>query len=173
MIKRVLMYIALILSAFMLQNNFFASIKLINITPNLLLIITFVFGFVRGRTHGMAIGFACGILSDFFFGSSIGYYALIYMFIGYGNGILGQLFYTEFLNMPVVLCVINTLIFSLYVFITSFLFKGVTNFGYYFISIILPEIIYTSLITFIIYKPLRKLDSWMEKIETRSAKKFV
>ena len=171
--KRILMYIVLILLAFMLQNNFFATVTWINITPNLILIITFIFGFIRGRVDGMLIGFFGGLLTDFFFGTSVGYYALIYLFIGYFNGVLGSIFYDDYLNTPILLCIANDLVFSLYVFVTSFLLNGVTNFGYYLIKIILPEIVYTSVITLIVYRPLQGFNKWIEKIEKRSAKKFV
>ena len=171
--KRILMYAFLIIFAFMLQNNFFAAIKWISITPNLLLIITFIFGFIRGKFHGMLIGFFAGLLTDFFFGAGIGYYALIYMLIGYANGLLGQVYYTDYLHLPVALCVVNDFIFSMYVYISSFLLNGATNFGFYLGKVILPEIIYTLILTLALYKPLQALDKWMEKTERRSAKKFV
>ena len=171
--KRAIMYAVLILLAFMLQNNMFAAVSWIDCTPNVLLIITFCFGFIHGRGSGMAIGFVSGLLLDFFFGNIIGFYALIYMVIGYGNGMLGQLFYVEMLNMPVVLCIISDLLFSLYVFVFSFLLRGVTDVGYYLVNVILPEMIYTVIITMIVYRPLLRLDDWMTEWEKRSAKSFV
>lgn len=171
--KRIIMYAVLILLAFMIQNNVFAAISWIDCTPNVLLIITFCFGFIHGRESGMAIGFVSGLLLDFFFGNTIGFYALIYMLIGYGNGLLGQIFYNEMLNMPVVLCIISDFVFCLYVYVFSFLLKGVTNVGYYMTHVIIPEMIYTVIITMIVYRPLLKLDAWMIKWEKRSAKSFV
>ena len=55
--RRVIYYILLILLAFMLQTNVFQAIHLIDATPNLLLIITFCYGFIRGPVDGMLIGF--------------------------------------------------------------------------------------------------------------------
>ncbi len=173
MIRRIIMYIILILGAFMLQNNFFAAVHWIDITPNLLLIVTFEFGFLRGRMHGMLIGFFCGLLSDFFFGTNVGYYALIYTLIGYGNGVLGSLFYTDFLNMPMLLCIVSDLLLGLYVFITSFLVRGAADIGHYMLRVILPEIVYTMLISLLVYKPLKALDKWVEDRSKRSAKEFV
>ncbi len=171
--KRALMYAVLILLAFMIQNNVFAAVSWIYTTPNILLIITFCFGFIHGRASGMAIGFASGLLLDFFFGNTIGFYALIYTVIGYGNGLLGQIFYNEMLNMPVVLCIISDFVFNFYVFVFAFLLRGVTDIGYYLIHVIIPEMIYTVIITMIVYRPLLKLDAWMIKWEKRSAKSFV
>ena len=59
----------------------------------------------------------------------------------------------------------------MYVF--SFLLKGVTNVGYYLTHVIIPEMIYTVIITMIVYRPLLRLDAWMIKWEKRSAKSFV
>lgn len=171
--KRVLMYILLILTAFMLQNNFFAAINWIKVTPNLLLIITFCFGFIRGKISGMAIGFGSGLLCDLFFGTSLGFYALLFVFIGYFNGKLGEMYYTEFINMPMVLCVVNNLAYSIYLYVFGMLINGAPNLGAYIVNFVLPETVYTLLITLIIYKPLCKLNAWMERIEKRSAKKFV
>ena len=171
--RRVLTYILLILLAFMLQNNVFQAIHWIDVTPNLLLIITFCYGFIRGPIDGMLIGFFSGLLSDLFFGTTIGFYALVYTIIGFTNGEVSRIFYTDFIDMPIVLCLINDLAYSLYVYVFSFLLKGVTNVFFYLKSVILPEMIYTVLITFIVYKPLRFLNEKLEAREKRSAQKFV
>ena len=171
--KRVLFYLVLLSLAFLLQNNFFAAVKWIDITPNLLLIVVFCFGFIRGRTEGLLIGFFAGLLSDFFFGTNIGFYAFIYMVIGYVNGSLGSIFYTEVLNMPILLCVANDLVFSLYVFVFSFLLKGATNIPYYLTRVVLPEMVYTVLITLLVYKPLFRLNEWVCEWEKKNAKEYV
>ncbi len=171
--KRILIYAALILAAFMLQNNFFAAIKWIDCTPNLLLILTFSFGLIRGRLDGMLIGFVCGLFTDFFFGAKLGLYALIYMAIGFANGVIGNLFYVESLTFPVVLAVISDFLFNLYVYFTGFMLQGASGFGYYLAHIILPETVYTLLLTLLLYKPLSRLNEWIVSLEKRSAKKFV
>ena len=58
----------------MVQNNLFAASNLIDTVPNLLLIVTFTFGFLRGKTDGMLIGFLSGLLLDSFFGETLGFY---------------------------------------------------------------------------------------------------
>lgn len=171
--KRAVYYFILILSAFMLQNNFFAAVKLLASTPNLLLIVTFTIAFLNGRKDGMIVGFCCGLVSDLFFSTNVGVYALIYTLIGYGCGIIGQLFYTEYLYMPVLLCLGSELGFGLYVFVAYFLLNGTTDIGYYMLNIILPEMVYTLLITLITYKPLHILNDWVKKKEKKIAKKYV
>ena len=54
--KRIFAYFLLILAAFFLQNNVFAASPLILTVPNIMLILVFSFGFIRGSVDGMCIG---------------------------------------------------------------------------------------------------------------------
>ena len=171
--KRMLFYVVTIVASFMVQNNLFAASNLIDTVPNLLLIVTFTFGFLRGKTDGMLIGFLSGLLLDSFFGETLGFYALVYMVIGYGNGLLGQVFYTEFINMPVVLCILSDFLFNLIIYFFDFLMRGKLDIFSYMRQVVLPEIVYTVLLTLVLYKFLRFLNTKFAQFEKRSAKKFV
>ena len=171
--RRFIFYVVMVLAAFMLQNNLFAASPLISTVPNVMLIVTFSFGFIRGTTDGMLLGFFCGLLTDLFFGTTIGFYALIYTVIGYLNGLLGQVYYREFINMPVILCIMSDFIYSIYVYIFSFLLRGQLNFFYYLGHVIFPEVVYTVLVTLVIYKFLLRMNARLCRLEKRSAKKFV
>lgn len=168
-----LFYVVTIVASFMVQNNLFAASNLIDTVPNLLLIVTFTFGFLRGKTDGMLIGFLSGLLLDSFFGETLGFYALVYMVIGYGNGLLGQVFYTEFINMPVVLCILSDFLFNLIIYFFDFLMRGKLDIFSYMRQVVLPEIVYTVLLTLVLYKFLRFLNTKFAQFEKRSAKKFV
>ena len=75
--KRAFAYLLLILAAFFLQNNIFAASHLILTVPNIMLILVFSFGFIRGSVDGMCIGFVCGLLLDIFFSETLGFSALM------------------------------------------------------------------------------------------------
>ena len=75
-----------ILVTFLLQSTVFPAIPFLNVTPNLLLILTVSFGFVHGRRTGLWTGFLCGLLIDLFYGNLFGFYSLVYMYIGYQIG---------------------------------------------------------------------------------------
>ena len=65
-IKQILLNILLILLAFTVQNCVFPLLPFLAATPNLLLILTFSFGFIHGRNAGMFYGFylvCCWIFS--------------------------------------------------------------------------------------------------------------
>ena len=85
--RRKIAVFLLIILCFILQNTVFQSLALASVSPNRLLVVTASFGRMRGEKEGLFTGFFCGMLLDIFYGRVLGFYALIYLFIGYGNGI--------------------------------------------------------------------------------------
>lgn len=154
---------------FILQCSVFNHISMGGIVPNILLIITATFGFMRGQNEGMVVGIFCGLLVDIFFGSFFGFYTLVYVLLGYFNGFFKNIFYPEDIKLPLLLIAASDLLFCLVCYIFEFLLRGRINLGYYFLHIILPEIVYTILIAFIIYKPLVFVNEWLEDYERRKA----
>ena len=61
----------LVFFCFILQCTLFKFISLGGITPNLLIILTSAFGFMKGRTEGMYVGFFSGLMMDVLFGNGI------------------------------------------------------------------------------------------------------
>ena len=98
-----------IIVCFVLQCSVFDSLSFAGIIPNLMIILTASFGFMRGEKEGLIIGFFCGLLSDVFFGSFLGFYALILMYIGYLNGKFSRIFYPEDIKLPMALIVVSDL----------------------------------------------------------------
>ena len=92
--KRRVITVFIIVVCFLLECTVFQKIAFASITPNLLIIITSAFGFMRGKKEGMFVGFLSGLLVDIFFNELIGFYALIFMVIGYVNGFFKRIFYT-------------------------------------------------------------------------------
>ena len=84
-------------------DHVFQGLDFGGIVPNLMIVLTASFGFMRGEKTGLLIGFFCGLLVDIFFASVIGFYALLYMYIGYMNGKFAQIFYPQDIKLPVAL----------------------------------------------------------------------
>lgn len=171
--KRGIIAALLILSCFLLQSTFFRALNLGGIVPNLLIILTSSFGFMRGEKTGTVIGFFCGLLADIFFGEVLGFYALILMYIGYINGKFSRIFYPEDIKLPATLIIASDFFYGFACYVLMFLMRGKLQFGYYFMNIILPEIVYTVVITIILYPLILLIDRWLEKGERRRARKFV
>ncbi len=158
---------------FLLQSTVFHGISFGGVIPNLLIIITSAFGFMRGRRNGLVVGFICGLLYDIFFGSTLGFYALIYMYIGFANGFFKVIFYPEDIKLPLFLITFSDIIYGFMNYILLFLLRGKFNFGFYFSNIIFPEAIYTILITIIVYPLIFLINNKLEEREKENAKKFV
>ncbi|HAV01011.1 MAG: rod shape-determining protein MreD [Lachnospiraceae bacterium] len=160
--KRVLVEILIIITAFILQSTVFRAISLGGIVPNLLIIITSAFGIMRGRRAGMLTGFTCGLLIDIFFGSVIGFYALVYMVIGYLNGIFQSLFYPEDVKLPMILISLSEVVYCFICYVFLFLLRSRLHLGYYIVHIILPEIVYTIVATIVLYRGILYVNEWLE-----------
>lgn len=162
-----------IITCFVLQCSVFDSLSFAGIVPNLMIILTSSFGFMRGEKEGLVIGFFCGLLNDIFFGSFLGFYALLLMYIGYINGKFSRIFYPEDIKLPLALIVISDLSYGIICYVLTFMLRGRFQFTYYFRHIILPEALYTIVITLILYPVILRVNEKLEAREKRRAQKFV
>ncbi len=163
----------LIFLCFLLQSSVFPAISFAGIIPNLMIILTASFGFMRGEESGMIVGFVSGLLTDVLFGDILGFYALIYLYIGFVNGKFSRMFYKEDIKLPIALIVVSDLTYGLIVYILVFLLRGRLDFIYYFFSVILPECIYTIVVTILLYPVILFIHQKLENRERERAQKFV
>ena len=171
--KRLFITAGLILVCFLLQCTVFHALSFGGIVPNLLIVLTASFGFMRGEKTGLLIGFFCGLLVDIFFGNSIGFYSLLYMYIGYMNGKFSAVFYPEDIKLPIALIIVSDFFYGFICYVILFLLRGRFDFQYYFMHIILPEIVYTIVVTIFLYPLILWINTGLERSELRSGKKFV
>lgn len=151
-IIKVLVIIAIVIVAFIIQSIWSKQNSEIVPTPNLLLIVACIFGFMRGSNYGCVIGLFCGFLVDFSYGDIVGLYAFLYMICGFFSGTLKRLFYSENVLMPLVLVAANDFIYNMAVYIFRFLLRNKQDFPYYFWKIIFPEMVITTFIMFVTFK---------------------
>ena len=92
-------YFALLILAFLLQTSVFPLLPFLSASPNLLLILCFSFGFYYGSLPGMFYGLCAGLLMDLFYSGPFGFYSLIFVLIGYGNGYFHHYYYEEYITI--------------------------------------------------------------------------
>ena len=172
MFRKITVFVFIIM-CFILQCSVFNGLALACIVPNLMLILTSSFGFMRGEREGLIIGFFCGLLVDIFFGSFLGFYALILMYIGYLNGKFSGIFYPEDIKLPIALIIISDLSYGIVCYLLMFMLRGRFQFLYYLVHIILPEVLYTILATMFLYPIILNVNTKLEHWEKRRAQKFV
>ena len=111
-----------------------------------------------------------GIENVYLNGSMIGFYALIYMYIGFCNGFLYKIFFDEDVKVPMVLVAGSDIAYGVLVYGLQFMLRGRLDFFSYLQHIILPEMVYTVLLTAVLYRPLYRLNRWLTENEWEGPK---
>lgn len=172
-LKRLIGMILVIVAGFLLQNSVLPAIRFIIYVPNILVIIVCAFGLCSGSYSGMLAGVICGLLMDGVFGYRIGFYTLIYLYMGYLNGIGHKYFFYDNLTIPLLACGLSDFILGCYIFVIHFLLRNRTNFSFYAANMILPELICTIVAALVLFRIIIVINAKMEALEKRRATKFV
>ena len=156
--RKVIIHILIIFFAFFIQTSIFPLIPFFACSPNLLLIITFSYGLLYGEDIGIITGLFCGFLCDMYFNGVFGLYILIYSVIGFMNGTLNASFFEDTITLPMLLSLVNGLIYNIYIYITHFLIRKRFDLPFYFFNVMAPSILFTLIVTVLIYKSLYRLN---------------
>ncbi|PKM95925.1 MAG: rod shape-determining protein MreD [Firmicutes bacterium HGW-Firmicutes-1] len=168
---RVIAVIAIIIFNIVFQSTIVQNFAIGGITINLLIMTVVSFSLMRGKLEGAIIGFFIGLMQDVFFGSVIGFYALLYMYFGFFSGYLNKALYRDNLLIPILAISVSDLILNLFIYIMTYLFRGRTDFPYYFTNIILPELVYTTLVAVFVYKFYMFVNEKLDSVEKRRENK--
>ena len=166
-IKNIAVSLFLIILSFLIQSCVFPLLPFLSVYPNLLLIMIFSFGFIRGSSSGMCYGLVAGLLLDLSSGGAMGFYTLFYIWMGYVNGICTRYYYEDYITLPLALCAINEVAYNVYMYLFGFLIRGRLGFGYYLVKIILPETIFTVVTTLVVYRLFLFISRKLEEMEKR------
>lgn len=173
LLKQILVTFLMIVVCYILQTTIFPSLSLAGVVPNFLIILTTSFGLIRGSKDGMSVGFVCGLIVDFYSGSYLGIYLLIYLYMGFLSGCFKKLFYGDDLKLPLALIGSNDIIYGILVYLIMFLPRKRFSFGYYLFNLIIPEAVYTILVSILVYYIILKINQWFEKDDKRSGRELV
>ena len=171
--KRKFITSAVILVCFLLESTIFQNLAFATVKPNLLIVVTSSFGFMRGKKAGLFVGFSSGLLADLFWGSALGFNMLLYAVIGYANGSFKRMFYDDDIKLPIVLISVSDFLYGLLTYACIYMLRGDFAFLTYLMKIIMPELVYTILVTLALYQIILHINKKLEEEEQRSASKFV
>ena len=172
-IFRVFCTLFMIMFGYFLQNGLFSSALFLQTLPNVMLFLTVTYGFLRGPYVGIFVGVLCGFLCDVQGGDTFGFYALIYLYLGWLSGMFNRFFYLDELVLPLILCGVCDFIYGCYVYVFRFLLQGHFHFSLYLQKIILPEVVYSMVVAIVLYRIVLFIHNKCDEIEKRSARKFV
>ena len=114
--KSKIILLCTIVLSFLLQTTVVKKMAIGSIAPNLLVILCISMGLMRGRKSGLWVGFFSGMLVDLFYGSFLGFYALIYMYVGFFSGYAYRICYDDEIKVPVMLSVGGDMILTFVVY---------------------------------------------------------
>ena len=129
--RRKIVLFIIVTICFLLQSTVFSALSIAGISPNLLIIVVSAMGLMRGRKEGMWIGFFCGLLVDIFFGFYLGVYALLYMYVGYMNGMLQKRFFPDDIKLPMIMIGASDICCNLLIYFFLFFLRRRFDFIYY------------------------------------------
>ena len=172
MIRKICMGIAIFVTA-MLQCLVFQVFEAASIKPNLLLILTVSFGLMRGRKSGLLTGFFSGLMLDVCFPGQIGLQALLYMWIGFFSGFGYRIFYDDDIKTPLVLVGAADLCYGICMYLFTFLLRGRIHFMFYLRRIIIPEVLYTLIMTLLTYRLIYRFNQLLNRTDKRSIDSLV
>ena len=156
--RRKLTMAVLILVSIILQSTVCQMISIASIKPNLLIILTVFF---------------CGLLTDIFFNTIIGFNALIYLWVGYFSGNFYRIFYDDDIKTPLFLISVSDVVYGIVQYGFLFLMRGRIHFFYYLGRIILPEMLYTLILTFVVYQILYAINKKLCMTDRGGTSSFV
>ena len=120
------------------------------------------YALLRGSTEGAIVGFFSGLPIDIFFGTSFGYYTLLFLLAGLLIGRSQKDFYRENYLLPIIICSLAAIVYESIIFVTGFFLQGNTTVLYFLVRLALPEAVYTAVVTIPIYRLLFGINEWLE-----------
>lgn len=161
-----------ILGTVLVQSTLIPKIAIGSIKPNLIVILCISMGLMRGRKSGLWTGFFAGLLVDFFYGSVFGLYALIFMYVGYFSGYACRVLYDDDIKVPLFLAAFGDLFYNLMVYALQFLLRGRLGIRIYVSRIMIPEVFYTVLLTFVVYRIYYFINYRLMSVQRKESESF-
>lgn len=152
--KKYLMDLIVLLFINIFMSVYLSGISIFNVLPAVNLIFLTCYSANMKEIHDAAIfGFTLGFIVDILFGTTYGFNTLVYMYLAVIVNYVTKRFLS---NEPIIvlLMLIGTIfLYDFITFVFFFMFEGKTYFMTYLFKIIVPEIIYTT----VLYFPLQAL----------------
>ena len=148
----------IIVVALLIQLTLINSITILGLKPDLIMVVVVVFSLLKGEKEGTISGFASGLLQDIFSTGLLGINALVKTVIGFTCGILKEkIFYEHILFLIPVITFIASFMQSILIFLLLRAFGIEYNLAWSLKQVALPEALYSSLLSPLIFFAINKL----------------
>lgn len=160
----IIIIILIFLFIYFLQVNFFTWFNIAGIMPNLFILLLIMIGMFLKKDFGFFFGVVFGLLLDFFIGIRVGIYSIALGLVGLISGLLERSFSKDSKITVMIITLFLTAIFEMIVYILNIIFVGVSNVDIInFLSIVLVECFYNTILIIIVYPLFSKFGSKLEE----------
>lgn len=168
--SKILIYSVVVFILLLIQSTILNYIRIYNVKPNLILVFIIAVSLLRGSLEGAVLGFFAGLAQDMLSGKAIGIYALLGMYAGLISGSVNKRLYRENILVCVFFTFIISIVYEFIIFMPTAIFNGYENIPYVLKRIILPEAIYNSAFSVIIFILAVKISYSMESVRKKARK---
>ena len=154
--RRTILLTVIVLTALLLQTTVFADIRLWGSRPELMYLLTIVFGVLEGPASGAVTGFVGGMAQDFLLNQPKGITALTLTLLGYAIGMFRQYIVSPSPVLPVVLVGLGTFGGVLFYGVVSFLLGQLDTGWFYLLRSAALSALYNAVLTPLLFPILRR-----------------
>lgn len=168
---KILFYTICILVFMVLQSTLLDYIRIYDVIPNLLIVLTILAALLGGNSEGAVVGFFSGLVLDIMFGKLLGFYALLGMYLGIAVGSVNRRLYKDNLLVIIFFTLVFSIAYETTVYILNTIMSGNMDLIYPFTRIILPEAVYNCAAAILLYPLFARVNGRMEEAR-KSARKY-
>ena len=155
--RRGILWTAVILTALVLQSTVFHQITLLDVSPDLIYLLTVLVALVEGPASGAVLGFVGGMAEDFLLNAPKGITALTLTLLGYTVGMVRQYIVSPSAMVPVIMVAGGTAAGEMFNGLVKFLLGQLdTGWGFQ-VQIALLAALYNAILTPIVFPVVRRL----------------
>lgn len=154
---KVLVWLAVVIAATVIQATILPIFSINGIRPDLLLIVVVSSSLLLGKEHGVGIGFFTGLIQDLASGNIFGINVLSKLATGYLCGMAERKVFKEHLLLPVLAIAIATLFSNALTFLLLFLLGYKVDLLPAIAGSMLPLVLYNIVLSIPIHKLIYRL----------------
>lgn len=167
---KVLVYTICIFVIMLLQTTVLEHLKVYGVKPNLYLVFLIAVALLRGNAEGAAVGFFCGLAHDALSSTVLGFHTLLGMYLGLLIGSINKRLFRENFIVIIFFTFASTVVYEFAVFFLTSLGSNI-DFAYGFSTKILPEAIYNSVVSILVFAVVIRLNDRFDEI-SKAARKY-
>lgn len=154
--RRYIMSYLLLVIAYILQTTLIREIAIFRVAPSLVLVSVICFSLVNEPVSAATYGGIAGLLLDISSGRTIGFNAILLLYLALALVIFGQEFFHDTVRSATFLVVLATILYEVVFTFFNFAIFGNSSFWYMIARVVLVEAVYNGALAPFIYLFFRK-----------------